>query len=65
MRALKILLGAALMATFAAGCGGGEDNPLDGAKTTDGQPIVVGSAAFPGNVLLAELYAGALEDKGL
>lgn len=65
MRALKILLGAALMATFAAGCGGGEDNPLDGAKPADGQTIVVGSAAFPGNVLLAELYAGALEDKGL
>ena len=65
MRPLKILLGAALLATFAAGCGGSEDNPLDGTGSTDGKTIVVGSAGFPGNVLLAELYAGALEDKGV
>ncbi|MEO3782058.1 ABC transporter substrate-binding protein [Actinocorallia sp. B10E7] len=65
MRPLKILLGAVLLTTFAAGCGGGEDNPLDSKGSTGGKTIVVGSAAFPGNVLLAELYAGALEDKGL
>ncbi|WP_106399719.1 ABC transporter substrate-binding protein [Actinocorallia populi] len=65
MRPLKILLGAALLATFAAGCGGSEDNPLDSTGSTDGKTVVVGSAAFPGNILLAELYAGALEDKGL
>jgi len=65
MRSLKILLGAALVAAFAAGCGGSEDNPLDGTGGADGKTIVVGSAGFPGNILLAELYAGALEDKGL
>ncbi|MFE9438731.1 ABC transporter substrate-binding protein [Streptomyces sp. NPDC006602] len=52
-------------------CGGGDDsdsNPLTGSSTGsagDGKSIVVGSANFPENQLLAEIYAQALESKGL
>ncbi|MGW0843949.1 ABC transporter substrate-binding protein [Streptomyces sp. NPDC002787] len=50
-------------------CGGGgdtNDNPLTGdSGGGDGKSIVVGSANFPENQLLAEIYAQALEDKGL
>ncbi|MGJ5803815.1 ABC transporter substrate-binding protein [Streptomyces europaeiscabiei] len=50
-------------------CGGGGDsgdNPLAGDSAGgDGNAIVVGSANFPGNQLLAEIYAQALEGKGL
>ncbi|MFI1206459.1 ABC transporter substrate-binding protein [Streptomyces sp. NPDC020802] len=50
-------------------CGGsdGDDNPLtgDSGDSGGGKSIVVGSANFPENQLLAEIYAQALEDKGL
>ncbi|WP_203731177.1 ABC transporter substrate-binding protein [Streptomyces sp. SID12501] len=51
-------------------CGGGDDsdsNPLtgDSAGSGSGKSIVVGSANFPENQLLAEIYAQALEAKGL
>ncbi|MCX4903482.1 ABC transporter substrate-binding protein [Streptomyces sp. NBC_00878] len=52
-------------------CGGGgsdsDDNPLTGSSEDSGggKAIVVGSANFPENQLLAEIYAQALEDKGL
>jgi osmoprotectant transport system substrate-binding protein len=49
-------------------CGGSDDdsNPLTGSSgDSDGKTIVVGSANFPENQLLAEIYAQALEDKGL
>ena len=46
-----------------AGCGGGD--PLQPAQTGDGGgEIVVGSADFTENVLLAEIYAGALRGAG-
>lgn len=49
-------------------CGGGDD-PLasdDGSQDTgDGGAVTVGSANFPENVLLAEIYAGALEGAGM
>ncbi|MGW0707513.1 ABC transporter substrate-binding protein [Streptomyces sp. NPDC002643] len=57
----------ALTLTLTA-CGGGgdsDDNPLTGGDEGDGTSIVVGSANFPENQLLAEIYAQALEDKGL
>lgn len=57
----------ALTLTLTA-CGGGADsdaNPLTGGNEGDGESIVVGSANFPENQLLAEIYAQALEDKGL
>jgi len=50
-------------------CGGGSDddsNPLTGSSSdSGGKTLVVGSANFPENQLLAEIYAQALEDKGL
>src|SRR6266545_407859 len=47
-----------------AGCGGGKSNPLDGASGGAGE-VVVGSANFQENVLLGEIYAQALEAKGI
>lgn len=47
-------------------CGGGsDDNPLTGDTGGDGKSIVVGSANFPENQLLAEIYSQALEEKSL
>ncbi len=51
-------------------CGGGggdsDDNPLaGGGDSGGGKSIVVGSANFPENQLLAEIYSQALESKGL
>lgn len=49
-------------------CGGSDsdDNPLAGGSAdSDGKSIVVGSANFPENQLLAEIYSQALEAKGL
>ncbi|MDW4909297.1 ABC transporter substrate-binding protein [Streptomyces sp. ADMS] len=49
-------------------CGGGDDsddNPLAGDSGGSGKSIVVGSANFPENQLLAEIYSQALEAKGL
>ncbi len=57
----------ALLAVYAfalAACsGGGDEDPLAG-DTADGGAIVVGSANFPENVLLAEIYSQALESAG-
>jgi osmoprotectant transport system substrate-binding protein len=74
------VLALALTATFALGaCGSGND-PLetDPASPTDDQTsatgdagaggageVIVGSANFPENVLLAEIYAAALSDAGV
>jgi osmoprotectant transport system substrate-binding protein len=63
------LIPAALVAALAlAACGGGDD-PLaesaDGGQTGGAGEVIVGSANFPGNVLLAEVYAAALEDAGV
>ena len=64
----------AAVATLAlTACGGGSD-PLTPATTTTGAAggspapagtITVGSANFPESTLLAEIYAAALEDKGV
>jgi osmoprotectant transport system substrate-binding protein len=51
-----------------ASCGSGSSDPLasGGAATkADAGTLVVGSANFPENVLLAEIYAGALSAKGV
>ncbi|HEX7537007.1 MAG TPA: ABC transporter substrate-binding protein [Dermatophilaceae bacterium] len=51
-----------------AGCGSGSSDPLasgGSATKADAGTIVVGSANFPENVLLAEIYAGALSAKGV
>ncbi|HEV7823335.1 MAG TPA: ABC transporter substrate-binding protein [Mycobacteriales bacterium] len=44
-------------------CGGGSSNPLAGGDAQQGT-VVVGSANFPENVLLGEVYAQALESTG-
>src|SRR4051812_16278925 len=64
------LLGAALatvLALAACGSSSGGSDPLGGGNTSKAptDTIVVGSANFPENVLLAEIYAGALSAKGV
>ncbi|MDJ0923618.1 MAG: ABC transporter substrate-binding protein [Acidimicrobiia bacterium] len=53
------VLGAILVATalLAAACGSGED-------AKDGPTITIGSANFPENALVAEIYAQVLEEEG-
>lgn len=50
-----------------AACGGGQDDPLGAASASggDSSTVVVGSADFTESALLAEIYAGALEAKGV
>jgi osmoprotectant transport system substrate-binding protein len=58
-------LAAALGLTLAAcGSSGKSSNPLSGGTASKGT-VVVGSANFPEDVLLAEIYAQALESKGV
>src|SRR5689334_11439697 len=42
-------------------CGG---DPTEGEKSASGT-ITIGSAAFPENEIIAEIYAQALQDKGI
>lgn len=56
---------AALSLTACGGGGDSDDNPLTGDSGGSGKSIVVGSANFPENQLLAEIYSQALEAKGL
>ena len=65
---LTIATAAALMATAACGNSGGD--PLATARSSSSgggasSTIKVGSADFPESALLAEIYAGALEAKGV
>jgi osmoprotectant transport system substrate-binding protein len=57
----------AALTLTACGGGDGDDNPLTGSSSDsgDGKSLVVGSANFPENQLLAEIYSQALEAKGL
>ncbi|MFE6171455.1 ABC transporter substrate-binding protein [Streptomyces sp. NPDC056464] len=66
-RGAAFVLIAALSLTACGGSGESDDNPLTGSGGDggDGKSIVVGSANFPENQLLAEIYAEALEAKGL
>jgi osmoprotectant transport system substrate-binding protein len=65
---LTLAITAALMTT--AACGSGGNNPLStGSSSSSGSggsnSITVGSADFPESQLLAEIYAGALQAKGI
>jgi osmoprotectant transport system substrate-binding protein len=66
----RLLTAAATLGVVAlAGCGGGS-SPLDTSTPSAGGSaaagsIVVGSANFPESALLAEIYAGALQAKGV
>jgi osmoprotectant transport system substrate-binding protein len=68
-RTRAALLGAALVGTLAlAACGGSSGgSPLSstGGTKAPSNTIVVGSANFPENVVLADIYAGALSAKGV
>src|SRR4051812_16174149 len=49
-----------------AACGkSSSDNPLDSGGGGNAGSVVIGSANFPENVLLGEIYAQALEAKGV
>ena len=63
--ALALAASAAMLAV--ASCGSSSDPLASGGSTSAGGAgtIVVGSANFPENVLLAEIYAGALSAKGI
>jgi osmoprotectant transport system substrate-binding protein len=62
-------LAAALVSALAlTACGGGGDPLEDEAPATgegSGDGLIIGSANFPENVLLAEIYAAALSDAGV
>ena len=58
----KLTAAVTLMAL--AGCGGGNNNPLQSTPSGQAGEIVVGSADFTENKLLAEIYAGALRGAG-
>jgi osmoprotectant transport system substrate-binding protein len=62
-KALIAKLTAAVTLVALAGCGGG-DNPLQSTPTVQAGEVVVGSADFTENVLLMEIYAGALRGAG-
>lgn len=61
----------ALAAVLAlSACGGGDDPLAEGEESPEsgsggGDTLVIGSANFPENVLLAEIYAAALSDAGV
>ncbi|MGH1525377.1 ABC transporter substrate-binding protein [Leifsonia sp. L25] len=65
-----VLTGAAIAAALLlAGCTAGAPFGGSAAQTTSGSPsggnIVIGSAAFPESAIIAEVYAQALESKGI
>lgn len=69
MQRIPSLLTAAVAALGLAACGGSSD-PMDSADPASGsgdaaETVVVGSANFPENALLAEIYAGAIEAAGV
>jgi len=63
--ALALTAVAAMLAV--ASCGSSSDPLASGGSTStaSGGTIIVGSANFPENALLAEIYAGALSSKGV
>ncbi|HYZ99996.1 MAG TPA: ABC transporter substrate-binding protein [Acidimicrobiales bacterium] len=74
MKRIRLIAALAALALVAAACGDDDDDSTAGDDATagddgaagdlSGQSLTVGSANFPENVLLAEMYAGALEAAG-
>ncbi len=62
-RCLVLAVGVVAILMVAAGCGGGEDALQQGGGGGGG--IVVGSANFPEQLILGNMYAEVLEDQGL
>jgi osmoprotectant transport system substrate-binding protein len=68
MKRIRFTLALTASAMLAlSACGSASDDPLasGGSGTANAGTVVVGSANFPENVLLAEIYAGALSAKGV
>jgi osmoprotectant transport system substrate-binding protein len=69
MNRTRLVLATAVVTSALAltACGGGGSDPLAAPAESPAasDTIVVGSANFPENVLLAEIYAGALSAKGV
>lgn len=65
MHRMKIYLAVAASAALLAGCGSGDPLASDAAGGSEKGTITVGSADFPESALIAEIYAGALETKGV
>ena len=66
MNTVLVLTVVAAMLSLSA-CGGGSDptKPAAGAGSSDKTTIIIGSADFPESTLIGEIYAGALEAKGV
>jgi osmoprotectant transport system substrate-binding protein len=72
MKRTRLLAAVAVLALVAGACGDDDDSATDDEATGDdsaagdlsGQSLNIGSANFPESVLLAEIYAGALEAGG-
>jgi osmoprotectant transport system substrate-binding protein len=60
-RCLVLAVGVVSLLVVAAGCGGGEDALQQGGG---GDGIVVGSANFPEQLILGNMYAEVIEDQG-
>lgn len=64
-RTKTIASGIAALALLATACGGGDPTTTDTGGDAPSDSIVVGSANFPENALLANIYAEALKAKGV
>jgi osmoprotectant transport system substrate-binding protein len=70
MRNIRFAAAAAAAVAMLAACSSSKSNPLQPSSSTSGSAagggtVTVGSANFPENVLLGEIYAEALEAKGI
>jgi osmoprotectant transport system substrate-binding protein len=74
MRKIRAIAGLALVASALLSACGGNSNPVApetsasaaaSAASGGGGPVIIGSANFPESVLLAEIYSGALQAKGV
>jgi len=67
MRHARYAVGGLAAVALLAGCSSSKSNPLSKTPPTDtkSSTVTVGSANFPENALLAEIYAEALEAKGV
>lgn len=65
-RCLVLAVGVVAILMVAAGCGGGGQDALQkGGGGSSGGDIVVGSANFPEQLILGNMYADVIEDQGL
>jgi osmoprotectant transport system substrate-binding protein len=65
VRIMSALAGAAALVALSACGGGSNSNPLNSGASNAGSTVTIGSANFQENVLLGEIYAQALEAKGV